>query len=128
MKMDGVRNYQNYIFICVRNQALKYLNYQSKHQKIKLEQTEMRHLSDSATPEQDVLDYELKNIVDLTVDSLPRRCRLIYHTVREGGLKYREVADILSISERTVHAQMCIALKRLGKAVKEYRMCKETVK
>jgi RNA polymerase sigma-70 factor (ECF subfamily) len=41
--------------------------------------------------------------------------------VREEEMKYKEVAEILSISERTVHAQMCIALKKIGIVVKEYR-------
>jgi RNA polymerase sigma-70 factor (ECF subfamily) len=34
---------------------------------------------------------------------------------REEGLKYKEIAEILSISEKTVNAQMVLAIKRLTK-------------
>ena len=34
---------------------------------------------------------------------------------REEGLRYKEIADILSISEKTVNAQMVLAIKKLTK-------------
>ncbi|MDR1743781.1 MAG: RNA polymerase sigma-70 factor [Dysgonamonadaceae bacterium] len=119
-KLPDIRNYKNYLFICVRNQALNYLKQINKYQKIKLDQFDAISISDKATPEQVYLDGELKNLIELTINLLPQRCRLIFFMVREEGLKYKEVAEILSISDRTVHAQMCIALKRIGTVVKEY--------
>ena len=46
--------------------------------------------------------------------------RYILFMVREECMTYKEVARILSISEKTVHAQMCIAIKRIGVAIQEY--------
>jgi RNA polymerase sigma-70 factor (ECF subfamily) len=119
-KLPDVRNYENYLFICIRNQSLNYLKHINKYQKIRLEQIDICQLSSGISPEQCILNSELKSIIELSINSLPQRCRLIFFMVREEGLKYKEVADILSISDRTVHAQMCIALKKIGGAVKEY--------
>jgi RNA polymerase sigma-70 factor (ECF subfamily) len=120
-KLPDVRNYENYLFICARNQSLNYLKTVNRYQKIRIEQSDMQGSSESATPEQDFLNEELKNIIELAINALPQRCRLIFFMVREEEMKYKEVAEILSISERTVHAQMCIALKKIGIVVKEYR-------
>jgi RNA polymerase sigma-70 factor (ECF subfamily) len=120
-KLPDVRDYKNYLFICARNQSLNYLRAENRYQKIRLEQPYIQGLSESATPEQDFLNEELKNIIELTINALPQRCRLIFLMIREEDMKYKEVAEILSISERTVHAQMCIALKKIGIVVKEYQ-------
>lgn len=39
---------------------------------------------------------------------------------KEQGLKYKEIAKILQISEKTVNAQMVIALKKLNLIMRQY--------
>ena len=41
------------------------------------------------------------------------------------NMTYKEVAQILSISDRTVHAQMCIAIRKIGIVIQEYRTGKK---
>jgi len=119
-KMQDVRNYENYLFICVRNQSLGYLKDANRYQKVRLENEEIQQFSSKMDPEQDLLDSELRNIIELSINALPQRCRLVFFMVREEGLKYKEIAEILSISERTVHGQMCIAIKKIGGVIREY--------
>jgi RNA polymerase sigma-70 factor (ECF subfamily) len=52
------------------------------------------------------------------VDSLPPRCKLIFKLVREDGLRYGEVAEILSLSVKTIDAQMVIAVSKIRESVK----------
>jgi RNA polymerase sigma-70 factor (ECF subfamily) len=51
------------------------------------------------------------------VDDLPPRCKMIFKLVREDGLKYKEVAQILTISVNTIDVQMAIAVKRICTAL-----------
>jgi RNA polymerase sigma-70 factor (ECF subfamily) len=51
------------------------------------------------------------------VEALPPRCKMIFKLVREDGLKYREIAEILNISVNTIDAQMAIAVKKLTAAI-----------
>ncbi|MDR0743817.1 MAG: RNA polymerase sigma-70 factor [Tannerella sp.] len=124
-KLPEIRDYENYLFVCVRNQSLNYLKSINRYQKIRLDHADIQDLTDRTTPEKNMLYDELKSIIELTVNSLPQKCRLIFFMVREEGMKYKEAAEILSISERTVHAQMCIALKKIGRVIKEYRFGKK---
>lgn len=120
-KLPEIQYYENYLFICVRNQALQYIKEACRYQKVRLEDAEVSSLSDKGNPEQNTLDSELKDIIELAINTLPPRCRLIFFMVREENMTYKKVADILSISHRTVHAQMCIAIKKMGEIIKEYR-------
>jgi RNA polymerase sigma factor (sigma-70 family) len=47
------------------------------------------------------------------IESLPPRCKLIFKLIREDGLKYKEVAEILNISVNTIDVQMAIAVKKI---------------
>ncbi len=42
---------------------------------------------------------------------------MIFKLVREDGLKYKEISEILNISINTIDAQMAIAVKRITLAI-----------
>ncbi len=54
------------------------------------------------------------------VDSLPRQCKIIFNLIKEEGLKYKEVAEILNLSSRTVETQLVRAMKKLDKILAPY--------
>jgi RNA polymerase sigma-70 factor (ECF subfamily) len=63
---------------------------------------------------------EMQVIIEKTLDSLPERCSRIFRLNRFEGLKYQEIARKLSISIKTVEANMGKALKMLRKNLKNY--------
>jgi RNA polymerase sigma-70 factor (ECF subfamily) len=56
---------------------------------------------------------ELLRIVEATLQQLPERCRQTFILSRRDGLKYKEIAAKLSVSEKTVEADMTKALMAL---------------
>ena len=63
--------------------------------------------------EQLVNFYELKEIIEQLIDELPTRRRMIFKMNREKGLYYKEIADLLNISQGTVEKQMSQAIHTL---------------
>lgn len=61
----------------------------------------------------------LRKIHD-AVEALPPRCKMIFKLVREDNLRYKEVSEILHISEKTVDAQMVIAIKKLSQVLRPH--------
>jgi len=110
---------RSYLFRAVRNLSLNYL----EHQKI---MTGYAHLVTER--ESDRFDYSdfyvevgLKEKIDAAIASLPEKRQEIFRLAREEGLKYREIAEQLNISIKTVETQMTLALKQLRTALKDYR-------
>ena len=68
-------------------------------------------------PEKLMMTEEMMRQIRNAVNELPPRCKLIFKLVKEDGLKYREVAELLHLSVKTIEAQMAIALRRLGKCM-----------
>ncbi len=66
------------------------------------------------TPSDTIYFNELQGRVAAILEKLPERCGTIFCMNRFEGLKYSEIADRLSLSVKTVEANM-------GKALKEFR-------
>lgn len=62
-------------------------------------------------PETPVADEELTKALQRALDKLPPQCRQIFELSRFEALKYREIADQLNLSVKTVEAQMGKALR-----------------
>jgi RNA polymerase sigma-70 factor (ECF subfamily) len=63
---------------------------------------------------------ELEAKLQYALSQLPGQCRAIFQLSRFGGLKYREIAEQLDISVKTVEAQMTKALKHLRDQLSEF--------
>ncbi len=56
---------------------------------------------------------ELANLIQSAVLSLPEKCQTVFRKSREEHLSYKEIADEMQISVKTVEAQISKALKRI---------------
>lgn len=119
-KLKEIQNIDNYLFISVRNNILRINKEKVSYQHIQLEESGLESRGMALDPEKELLNDELKEILELAVNTLPERCRLIFLMIREEGMKYKDVAEILSISEKTVQAQMIIGVKKIGVVVQNY--------
>jgi len=70
--------------------------------------------------EQYYLEIDLIKRIEKSINSLPPKRKEIFRLSREQGLKYKEIADKLGISVKTVEAQMGLALKYLREDLKEF--------
>ena len=66
------------------------------------------------------LEPGLATIIEKAIHSMPGRRLEIFRLSREEGLKYREIAEKLNISVKTVEAQMGMALKALREKFREF--------
>ncbi|SFO22680.1 RNA polymerase sigma-70 factor, ECF subfamily [Chitinophaga sp. YR627] len=120
-KMREVQKPETYLFIAVKNHALNYNKRFSSVQLVNLDDHEGgAQLVNSASPEMELEKKELLFHMDQAISSLPRQCSIIFRLIKENGMKYKEVAEILNISPRTVHTQMLRAMKKMTVAMEPY--------
>lgn len=79
-------------------------------------------LSDHSANSQENLEYkELSDYLNEVIDKLPEKCRLIFVLNRFEELSYKEIAEKLEISLKTVENQMSKALRILREEMKHYK-------
>ncbi len=109
-----------YFFQSVKNQAITYLTRENK-----LNHTDYQPYKSSyieySQPENLLIARELAAKIEEAISQLPTKCEMIFRMVREEGMRYQEVAQLLDIAPKTVENQMRIALHKLKVVLEEYQ-------
>ena len=118
-KLDVTISIEAYLFRSVRNSCLNYL----KHLKIR-EEHRLATNQEIRIKEQEIHDnvvaLELQERIEDVIEQLPPERKKIFKMSRYEELKYKEIADKLNLSVKTVEAQMGKALKYLRLHLAEY--------
>ena len=109
-----VGNMKGYLYTVVRNRAVKYVK--KDQEKVSVESA--MYLTDENILS---ISVEEEALVWNWIDALPTERRNIFLMAKQQGMKYKEIAEQLDISVKTVEGQMGKALKTLrDKAIKIY--------
>ncbi len=104
---------KNYLFRSVRNKALKHLDQIAVRNRYAAEKLTGMTNAEPFTQAEWTTTRELQRVVNKTLESLPERTRTIFIMNRFEGMTYRQIAETLSISVKTVEANMSKALLAL---------------
>lgn len=118
--MQHIQRPDTYFFVAVKNQSLNYLKKYSSIHVVPIEDSGEVNLIDTANPHIQLEKKELHFYLDQSIETLPQQCRIIFRLIKEDGLKYKEVAEILNISPRTVQTQLARAMQKLSIALSGY--------
>lgn len=121
-KLHEIDNIKVYLFFIAKNKCLNILKSKYNRETISLDDVNVNIVFNGANPEQLCINSEILRKVEQAVNALPQRCKLIFKMVKEEKMSYKEVAEILGISVKTVDAQLVTALKKITLAVRlEYK-------
>jgi RNA polymerase sigma-70 factor (ECF subfamily) len=115
----AIKNLKLYLFVATKNACLNHLAKNQRMDYESLEDLEIAMIQVSHSPEEHFISNEELRRIQEEINKLPAKCRVIFMLIKEEGLKYSEVAELLNISVKTVEAQMSIALKRLSAAIQQ---------
>ena len=108
--MDPRQSLKSYLFTAVKNRCLNHIRDHKKYRSRFLD-------VDCGDIEVAVVDVDrfaetaLQEKIDAVLASLPPKCRLVFEMSRFEEKKYREIAEELNVSQKTVEAHMTKAMK-----------------
>lgn len=117
--LTDIRNIQSYLYTCSKNLAIDLIR-----------KNAIRIQPDTNCYEIDIPDVddallspiemkEFRNKLQQAVDSLPPQCKIIFKMLINDQLTYKEIAEILNLSRKTVEAQVAIAYKKITTLLKK---------
>lgn len=112
-ELNIVESVRSYLYKAVKHRSLNYL----KHQRIEFKY-DRRWIEEKETVATiDFTDQErieqIKEAIQKAVEELPPRSKMTYKLHRYDGLTYREIAEVMDVSVKTVESQMTRTLKIL---------------
>lgn len=126
-KTFKMTNFEGYIFRAVKNESLNHLKREKQYYNINPIDEERDFISKSFTdPLEKLIEDELRTVIAKAVESLSPKRRMVYKLIKDEGLKYKEVAELLDISERTVEVHLKLSITTLKTVINEYIESKDT--
>lgn len=116
-RLRQIRNIETYLFIAVKNQSYSYLSSQKNSRLVSIDDAAIVHAGTDPDPQTELELAELRSDIEFAVRNLPTNCQLVYRLIREDDFRYKQVAEIMDISVKTVENHFLRALKKLESAL-----------
>lgn len=116
-KLDIQFSIRSYLFVAVKNKCFDVLRKKNRNIKVQ-EISKENDIADEAF--ETYILSELETLFNKSLTKLPERCREVFELSRLHGLKNREIAAKLNLSEKTVENQITKALHVLKEELKDY--------
>ncbi|MFZ4261948.1 RNA polymerase sigma-70 factor [Sphingobacterium sp. HJSM2_6] len=116
--LKNVQNLKTFLYVSVKNRCLNELERNKRHTNY-LNNLQTYPLN-SISPEDEYQVKELSHNIQHAIQQLSPKTKMVYILLRDNDCSYAEVAEILSISPKTVDRHLQIALKKLRDSIKNY--------
>jgi RNA polymerase sigma-70 factor (family 1) len=114
-----LENFEPYLFRAVKNEALNKLR--SEKAFLSFSQVLLSgNTHDRVDPHEMLIGIELYGQINKSIDRLPPKRQQVYRLIKDDGLRYKDVAKLMDISERTVEVHLKIAVRELRSAIVGY--------
>jgi len=119
-KLPEIDNLTVYLYTVAKNFCLNYITRNFKNPVVLLDEIDIEPVVHIGNPEELCISADIVQKIQQAIRQLPPRSRLIFQMVKEDGMSYKEVAEILHISVLTVRNQLAIAIRKLAAALPGY--------
>lgn len=119
-KLASIENFNAYIFQSVKNQCLSWRSKKKPQLFPDATNEEDFLMIEKSNPETDLLHKEMINSIQEAIGNLPPKRKKIYLLIKEDGLSYQDVADLLDISKKTVEVHMGLAIANIRESLNQY--------
>lgn len=118
-QIDPAKSIKSYLFTSVHNRCLNHIRDQKKFDtSIEDFDTETNNFT---TEDNNYLEAaELEQKIHMILNELPEKCREVFKLSRFEGKKYKEIAEEMNISQKTVETHISKALKTLRAGLSDY--------
>lgn len=116
-KLTEIDNLKAYLFVSVKNSCISYIRKNRKENLISIDGIEDVVVPRAECPESEYINSENLKEIYQAIEQLPPKCKMAFSLAKFNELRYKEIAEIMEVSEKTVNNHLVFALKKLGEVL-----------
>jgi len=110
-----------YLYSCVKHSALARLK-STRSMTVQVDQSVLKNIPVPSENAQSMLEFvDLEQQFKNAIDQLPEKCREVFILNRIDNLRYKEIALLLNIAEKTVENHLVKAVSLIREAMASHR-------
>lgn len=110
---EKIKNIENYLFILARNASLNHLRKNKTKYAEAENETMDRFYNTEFNPESIFITRETIDTLDSAINQLPVKTKAAFQLVRLNKMKYKDAAEVLGVSVKTIEKQVASAVAKL---------------
>jgi RNA polymerase sigma-70 factor (family 1) len=120
-RVFALDHFEAYLYSSIKNKSLSSIKRKDRANPYPLEFVDFHPKTPGVADPFDVLiEKELRDEIGRIIHNLPPKRKMVFQLVREEGLSYRQVSQLMEISDRTVEVHLKLAIEALRKGVESY--------
>jgi RNA polymerase sigma-70 factor (ECF subfamily) len=112
-ELNKIKNLKSYLFICVKNGCLSHLRKARNEKIVFIDEFNDFQFLPIEGPETDLIDKEAINQIYQAIGLLPPKCKVAFTLAKINGLRHKEIAEVMGVSEKTVNNHIVSAIKKI---------------
>lgn len=120
-KLHEIKREKVWLLTITHNKAISHLR-KKRHfaSSVALDEVSEQAIpADLQTPDERLISREEMDRINRIIDKLPSRCKQVFVLAKIEKLLYKDIADILGISVKTINAHVAKALGLISEALKK---------
>ncbi len=120
-KIEEIQNIRAWLFTIAHNKTISYLRKRNQSSSsISWDEVGEHAIPcDLQTPDEKLISREEMSRINNIIDTLPPRCKQVFVLAKIEKLPYKNIAEILDISVKTINIHIAKALELISKGLKK---------
>jgi RNA polymerase sigma-70 factor (ECF subfamily) len=124
-QLEKINNLKSYLFTSVRNGCVSHLRKVKNEKTVSIDSVNEFSFMPVEGPEDSLIEKEIIEQIYAVIETLPCKCKMVFTLAKINGLKYREIAEVLDITEKTVNNHLVLAVKKITESLNVTKKAKE---
>lgn len=111
--LQQISNFQGYVYRIAKFKAVDYIRKDKSRMTFCNDDMLELFAGTETSQEDDCISDETVRELNSAIETLPPKCRMAFKLVREDKMKYKDAAELMDISVKTLESQIRIAMKKI---------------
>lgn len=117
--LHQIQQIKSWLLIIVRNKAISHLRKEHPDTTVSFEEIEDYYIPFVQSPDHDIISEEEIKKINHAISLLPPKCKEVFMLAKIEKIPYKEIAEILNISVKTINIHIAKALSLISQILEK---------
>ncbi|MCD8044577.1 MAG: RNA polymerase sigma-70 factor [Tannerellaceae bacterium] len=113
-QLHTIENIKSWLFVITYRKAISYLRKESGKTAVSFEEIDHFMMAPILSPDEEMISKEKIEQINQAIEKLPPKCKHVFYLAKIERMPYKEIADILNISVKTINNHIAYALEAIS--------------
>lgn len=119
IQLAEIQNIKSWLLVLVRNKAISYLRKEDAISVIPYEEIDDYYIPSMQSPDSEIISQEEIMRINQSISKLPPKCKQVFLLAKIEGMPYKEIAEMLGISIKTINIHIAKALSHISEILRK---------